>query len=158
MYNGLILALEIIFLHLRVFYYSFESIYYKFFPKELDNVRDKVVLITGAAHGIGKETAFKYASLGAKVVCWDINEKGNNELLKEIKAQGGKAFAYVCNVTKREEIMEVAEKTKREVGTVDILVNNAGIMPTHPLTQHTEAEIRLMFDINVLAHFYVSIL
>lgn len=113
--------------------------------------------ITGAAHGIGKETALQYASLGAKVVCWDINEKGNTELLKEIKAQGGKAFAYVCNVTKREDIIEVAEKTKREVGTVDILINNAGIMPTHPLTEHTEQEIRLMYDINVLAHFYVSL-
>lgn len=151
------MVLEIILLHLKIYYYVFESIYYQFFPKEIEDVRGKVVLITGAAHGIGRETALKYASLGAKVVCWDINDKGNNELLKEIKASGGKAFAYVCNVTKREEILEVAEKTKREVGTVDILVNNAGIMPTHPLTQHTEQEIRLMYDINVLAHFYVSI-
>lgn len=97
-----------------------------------------------------------YAKLGAKVVCWDINEKGNTELVKEITAIGGKAYSYVCNVTKREEIMEVAAKTKREVGTVDILVNNAGIMPTHPLTEHTENEIRIMYEINVLSHFYVS--
>lgn len=155
-YNGLMLALEILFLLIKVNYYQLENIYNKVFSAEKEDVRGKVVLITGAAHGIGRETALKYAKLGAKVVCWDVNEKGNNELLQDIKSNGGKAYTFVCDVTKREEILQVAEKTKREVGTVDILVNNAGIMPTHPLTDHTEQEIRVMYDINVLAHFYVS--
>uniref|UniRef100_A0A1B0DM78 Short-chain dehydrogenase/reductase 3 n=2 Tax=Phlebotomus papatasi TaxID=29031 RepID=A0A1B0DM78_PHLPP len=60
-----------------------------------------------------------------------------------------------CDVSKREEIIEVAKKVKAEVGTVTILVNNAGIMPCHPFLQHTDTEIRKIFDINVLAHFWM---
>lgn len=96
--------------------------------------------------------------MGATVVGVDINETGNNETIKEIKAQGGKAFGYVCDVSKRESIVEVANKVKADVGKVSIIVNNAGIMPTHPLLQHTEGEIRKIFDINVLAHFWVNFL
>lgn len=65
-------------------------------------------------------------------------------------------FKNSCNVTSREEIFALAEKVKQEHGFVGIIVNNAGIMPCHPLVEHTEQEIRLMYDVNVLAHFWVS--
>lgn len=50
--------------------------------------------ITGAARGIGKELALGYASLGGRVVCWDIHEKINEETVNEIKRTGGSAYAY----------------------------------------------------------------
>lgn len=51
--------------------------------------------ITGAGHGIGKELAIKYASLGATVVCWDINEESNNETMNDIKRMGrDSVYAY----------------------------------------------------------------
>ena len=62
-----------------------------------------------------------------------------------------------CDVADREQVMKVAEKVKKDVGTVTIIVNNAGIMPTHSLLDHTEVEIRKLFDINVLAHFWVRL-
>ncbi|XP_055912264.1 17-beta-hydroxysteroid dehydrogenase 13 [Eupeodes corollae] len=154
-YETIQLILDIIIVHLHFWYYIFEHIYQLFLKKEEKDVRGEIVLITGAAHGIGKDTALEYASKGATIVCWDINERGNIETVKEIKAMGGKAFAYVCNITKREEILQVAEKVKKEVGFVSILVNNAGIMPCHPLLDHNENEIRMMYDINVLAHFWM---
>lgn len=52
--------------------------------------------------------------------------------------------------------MELAGQIKADIGTVTILVNNAGIMPTRPLLQQSEAEIKKTFDINVFAHFWVS--
>jgi len=61
-----------------------------------------------------------------------------------------------CDVSKREQILSVAERVKKEVGDVTILVNNAGIMPCHAFFDHTSDEIRRIFDINVLAHFWVS--
>lgn len=61
--------------------------------KERD-VSGDVVLITGAGHGIGKELAQQYAQLGATVVCWDVNESTNQETVKLIKSQGGKAHGY----------------------------------------------------------------
>lgn len=63
---------------------------------------------------------------------------------------------FRCDVTSREQILELAKKVQQEVGEVSILLNNAGIMPCHPLAEHTPEEIRRIFDINVLAHFWVS--
>lgn len=59
-------------------------------------------------------------------------------------------------MSKREEVFSVAERVKKEVGDVTILVNNAGIMACHSFLEHTVDEIRRTFDINVLAHFWVS--
>ena len=53
-------------------------------------------------------------------------------------------------------MVDICKKIREQVGIVSILINNAGIMPTHPLLQQTENEIRKTFDINVLAHFWVT--
>lgn len=154
LYNLILILLDISVIFIKWWVFTIESIYLAFFPPEEVSVKDEVVLVTGAGHGIGRELALRYGRLGAKVVCWDINEKGNQETVQEIKSQGGKAFAYKCDVSGRQDILDVAKRVKQEVGVVTILVNNAGIMPTHPLLSHTEEEIRKMYDINVLAHFW----
>jgi len=59
-------------------------------------------------------------------------------------------------VSDRDAVLSLATKVKEEVGEVSILVNNAGIMNCHPLLRHNPQEIRKTFDINVLAHFWVS--
>lgn len=58
-------------------------------------------------------------------------------------------------MSNRNELLEVAEKVKKEVGDVTILVNNAGIMPTNPFLVQTPEQIQKVFDINVMAHFWV---
>lgn len=58
-------------------------------------------------------------------------------------------------MTNREKVLEVGERVQNEVGNVTILINNAGIMPQHQLLKHTEKEIRSIFEINVLAHFWI---
>jgi len=154
-YGIFLLVLDIIVLHLKFWYACIEAVVKTFLPKEEISVKGEVVLITGTGHGIGKELALKYGSLGAKVICWDINEKNNQQTVKEVKSAGGQAFAYTCNVMSRNDINELADKMKKEHGFVSIVVNNAGIMPCHPLMQTTETEIRNMFEINVLAHFWI---
>lgn len=69
----------------------------------------------------------------------------------------GRVFAWEgrCDVSNRNEVLEAAAKVKAEVGDVTVLVNNAGIMPCHPLPGHKSDEIRKIFDVNVLAHFWV---
>lgn len=71
-----------------------EAFIKQFLPKEQLNVSGEYVFITGTGHGIGKELALQYSSLGAKVICVDINEKNNSQTVKEIKQNGGSAFAY----------------------------------------------------------------
>ena len=53
-----------------------------------------LIQITGTGHGIGKELAYQYASLGATVVCWDLNEEWNDKTVQEIRLMGCKAYGY----------------------------------------------------------------
>ncbi|XP_030377967.1 17-beta-hydroxysteroid dehydrogenase 13 [Scaptodrosophila lebanonensis] len=155
-YNIIVLVVDIVILIAKFWAAIFESIVKLFVTQEEENVQGKTVLITGTGHGMGKEMALQYAALGAKLICWDVNEKTNEQTVKEIKQKGGTAFAYTVNVTNREEIIELANKVKKEHGFISIVVNNAGIMPCHPLLEHTEGEIRILYDINVLSHFWIN--
>ncbi|XP_039962228.1 estradiol 17-beta-dehydrogenase 11-like [Bactrocera tryoni] len=153
-YNIVTLVLDIALLIFKFWVAIIESIVKTFVPQEVD-VKGQTVLITGTGHGIGKELALQYSALGAKLICWDVNEEANQQTVKDIKAYGGEAYAYTCDVTKRDAINALAEKVRQEHGFINIVVNNAGIMPCHPILEHTETEIRTMFDINVLAHFWI---
>ncbi|KAH8420296.1 hypothetical protein KR009_008824, partial [Drosophila setifemur] len=154
-YNIVLLVVDIVMLLVKFFLAIVESFVGLFRPPPQEEVSGKVVLITGTGHGMGKQMALQYAQLGATVLCWDVNEQTNNQTVKEIKQKGGKAFGYVCNVTKREELIDLAQKVRKEHGFISVLVNNAGIMPCHPLLEHTENEIRLMYEINVISHFWM---
>ncbi|KAH8396425.1 hypothetical protein KR222_010069, partial [Zaprionus bogoriensis] len=154
-YNIVLLVVDILVLVVKFWVAIFEEFIRLFTTRTEANVSGQFVLITGAGHGMGKEMALQYAALGAKVLCWDINEATNTQTVKEIKQGGGSAWGYVCNVVKREDIIELAARMRKEHGFVSIVVNNAGIMPCHPLLEHTEQETRLMYDINVLAHFWI---
>ncbi|XP_076168921.1 short-chain dehydrogenase/reductase family 16C member 6-like isoform X1 [Ptiloglossa arizonensis] len=152
-YGGVLILADVLLLLLKTLYYIGEGIYRLFVPVEEKNVAGEIVLVTGAGHGIGKELALKYASLGATVVCWDLNQQGNDETVNEIKELGGtKAYGYKCDVSNREEVFSVAERVREEVGNVTILINNAGIMPCRAFMDHTPEDIKRIFDINVLAH------
>lgn len=89
-------------------------------------VENKVVLITGGSSGIGKASAIKVAEAGAKVI---IVARGEEELFKtrdEIKAAGGKCWAYTCDLTDMSSCDELVKTVLAEHKGVDILVNNAG--------------------------------
>ncbi|XP_033208954.1 short-chain dehydrogenase/reductase family 16C member 6-like [Belonocnema kinseyi] len=155
-YGGVIIVADVLLLFLKIIFYLFESIYRFFVPAEEKSVAGEIVLVTGAGHGIGRELAVRYASLGATVVCWDINQEGNEETANEIKKQGAaRSFAYKCDVSSRDEVLETAEKVREEVGNVTILVNNAGIMPCHSFLTHTPEEIRKLVDVNLMSHFWM---
>lgn len=78
---------------LKFWFTTFESIYCLFKAEQKD-VSNDIVLITGAGHGIGKQLAMQYSTLGATIVCWDVNEQLNLETVRTIKSKGGKAFGY----------------------------------------------------------------
>ncbi|XP_011692668.1 PREDICTED: short-chain dehydrogenase/reductase family 16C member 6-like [Wasmannia auropunctata] len=153
--NVLLLLAEILLLILKIFYYIYEATYRLIIPPQKKSVVGEIVLITGAGHGIGKELAIGYASLGATVICWDINEETNNETMNEIKKMGkNSVYAYRCNITDREEVFRVADKVKNEVGNVTILVNNAGIIFIKSFLNQSLDEIARVIDVNVTAHYW----
>ncbi|XP_063979111.1 short-chain dehydrogenase/reductase family 16C member 6-like [Diachasmimorpha longicaudata] len=155
-YDGVIILVEVCLVFIKIFLSILKSIYQLFVPPEEKKVAGEIVLITGAGHGIGRALALKYAALGSIIVCWDLDPQGNRETVDEIMKLGAsKAYAYKCDVTNREEVFSVAERVKSEVGSVSILVNNAGIMPCQPFLEHTPEVIQKLFDVNVMAHFWM---
>ncbi|XP_061400441.1 epidermal retinol dehydrogenase 2 [Musca vetustissima] len=127
----------------------------KIVGREPKDISGEIVLITGSGHGIGRELTMQYVSQHSTVICVDINEKNNEETMKKAKALNrGVVHSYICDVTDREAVLNLADKIKRDIGPVSVLINNAGIMPTKPLEKQTPEEIRRTFDINVFAHFW----
>ncbi|XP_055928960.1 short-chain dehydrogenase/reductase family 16C member 6-like isoform X1 [Argiope bruennichi] len=142
---------------LAVFYYWIESIVLFFVPVRLKakDISGELVLVTGAGSGLGRSTALKFAEKGCNLVLWDISTKGNEETAAMIREKGVKAYTYEVDVTSSEAVYEVAAKVKKDAGIVTIVVNNAGIVAGKSILDLEEKSIRKVFDVNVLAHFWV---
>ena len=94
-----------------------------------NNVKDKVVIITGASSGMGEAAAKHLSALGATVVLGARRSERIEKLAKEIKDNGGKALAVAVDVTQREQVKKLVDATVEQFGRVDVLLNNAGIIP-----------------------------
>lgn len=117
------------------------------------DLKDKVVLITGARRGMGKADALLMAEAGAKVVLADISQEECQQVADEIKKAGGQALALKCDVSKQKEVEEMVKKTVKEFGRLDILVNNAGVCQFKPFLEMTEEEWSRTLDINLKGYF-----
>ena len=117
-------------------------------------LKDKVALITGAARGIGKAIALRFASEGAAVAFTDlVIDDTALSTLKEIEALGVKAKAYASDASKFEAAHEVVEKVKEEFGRIDILVNNAGITRDTLMLRMEEGQWDAVINVNLKSAF-----
>jgi NAD(P)-dependent dehydrogenase (short-subunit alcohol dehydrogenase family) len=91
-------------------------------------LKDKVALITGAASGIGRESALLFAREGARVVCADVVEEGARDTVAAIAAAGGKALAVRADVSSSKDCEAMVRAAEEAFGRLDVLFNNAGIM------------------------------
>ncbi|CAC5380581.1 unnamed protein product [Mytilus coruscus] len=139
-----------------ILYYWIQAIVLAFIPASwrAKDVAGETVLVTGAGSGIGRLIALRFARLGCRLVLWDVNEKGNEETAKQIKALGSYVKTYKIDLSDRDAIYSVAAKTKEEVGDVDILVNNAGIVTGKKFLNCPDSMIQKTFEVNTLAHFW----
>jgi 3-oxoacyl-[acyl-carrier protein] reductase len=87
----------------------------------------KRVIVTGAAAGIGRATALRFAEEGARIACWDVNESAGSAVGQEIRNLGGQAIFTKVNVTDSAAVTDAVNRMVEQWGGVDILVNNAGI-------------------------------
>ncbi|MCP3976258.1 MAG: glucose 1-dehydrogenase [bacterium] len=94
----------------------------------MPHLEDKVALITGAASGIGRESALLFAAEGAKVACVDLTEEANVATAAAIEAAGGEAVAITADVSQPANVAEMVEATVSRFGALHVAFNNAGIM------------------------------
>src|SRR6266851_6622820 len=95
----------------------------------------RTALITGAAGGIGREIALKFAAEGAKVAIADLDFDAANAAVKMIQAAQGQAMGVVMDVTNENAVGEGVAKIVAAFGGIDILVSNAGIQIVHPIEE-----------------------
>ncbi|MDA0976964.1 MAG: SDR family oxidoreductase [Proteobacteria bacterium] len=102
-------------------------------------LKNRVVVVTGAAGGFGALVCDKAASLGARVVASDVNEAVLQETVKAISEQGGSIIAVPADVTDRHAMQDLAAAAVDQFGAIDVMLNNAGIMPLAFYADHKAA-------------------
>lgn len=127
---------------------------------DVQNLRGKTVLVTGAASGIGRASALAFARRGARLVICDLDEAGLTETVKQIGDLGGEVVARRVDVARRDEMQAFAEAVHAEVGVLDILMNNAGVAIGGGFLHTTLDDWNWIVNINLMGvvygcHFFV---
>lgn len=120
------------------------------------SVRDRVVIITGAGQGIGREFARQFAAAGAVAVVADRDEGKGAEVVAEIVRAGSRAMAIKVNIADERSVEAMASEVARVHGRIDVLVNNAGIFATlgrKPFDQISPGEWDQVMQVNVTGTF-----
>lgn len=115
----------------------------------MNNIQNKVVIITGASSGIGEATAYKLVQEGAKLVLGARREAKLQAIVNNIKAQGGEAVYRVTDVTKSEDNAALVALAKSAFGKLDAIFLNAGLMPNSPLAALETENWNAMVDVNI---------
>lgn len=113
------------------------------------NLKDRVILITGASSGIGKATAKKLALEGANVVLMARSEDELHTIKNDIEKNGGQALVTSGDVTKKADFEKAVSKAVNTYGKVDGLINNAGLMPLSYIKKLKTDEWEKMVDVNI---------
>lgn len=112
-------------------------------------LNEKTVIITGGGGGIGSATCHRFASEGAKVAVFDVNVEAAQAVADAIVANGGRASAFRCDITRREEVDAAVAAVEADLGPVDVLVNNAGWDVFKPFVKTSAQEWARLIDINL---------
>ncbi len=115
----------------------------------MQRFQGKTVIVTGGAGGIGGATCRRFASEGAKVAVFDMNLEAAQKVADAIKAAGGQAAAFQCDITSREQVDAAVAGTEAQLGPVDVLVNNAGWDVFKPFVKTNPGEWAKLIDINL---------
>jgi meso-butanediol dehydrogenase/(S,S)-butanediol dehydrogenase/diacetyl reductase len=108
-----------------------------------------VVLITGGGRGIGRGIALRLAADGHDIALVDVNEAGIGSVVDEVRGLGGKATAFVADVSDREQVFAAVDHAQEALGGFDVMINNAGIAQVAPIDDVRPDELERIWSVNV---------
>lgn len=119
-------------------------------------LRNKITLVTGAARGIGRGIAVRFAQEGAKVGVLDMKGDACQRVVDEITQAGGEAIALEANISDEAQVERAVAALYRRYGICTVLVNNAAVMPAGPLHETTPADFDRCIAVNLRGTYLVS--
>ncbi len=120
----------------------------------MENIKGKVVAVTGASAGIGRATALKLAENGAKVVLGARNTGKLNKLIAEIKTAGGEAIGIEIDVKNKADLVRFVDTAVEQYGRLDVMINNAGISQLSRIDELDLEGWEDMIDVNLKGVLY----
>jgi len=122
----------------------------------MNDLKDKVVLITGAGKGAGRSLALAFAERGAVVAANDISPVNVEQVVAEIVTSGGKAKAYIEDIAKKVGAQSLVNSVEDDFGRIDILVNHAAVEPHMSLLDMDEWDWHRTLDVNLTGAFLMT--
>ena len=122
----------------------------------MDNLADKVVIITGASEGLGLVSARALAAAGAQLVVAARSALRLEEAAASLTGTRGPALAIPCDVTLEADRRELLERAQQERGPIDVLINNAGIEELGPYSEQDPEALRRIIETNLMAPMYLA--
>src|SRR5271167_1346670 len=119
-------------------------------------LKDKSAIVTGAASGIGKDIAIRFAREGAKVAIADLKKEAADATAREIRTAKGVAMGVAMDVADEKAVNDSVATVVAEFGGIDILVSNAGIQIVHPIEEFPFAEWKKMLAIHLDGAFLIT--
>jgi NAD(P)-dependent dehydrogenase (short-subunit alcohol dehydrogenase family) len=114
----------------------------------------KVAVVTGAGHGIGRETALALARKGSRLALCDVNESALEAVREELASAGADVRAYVVDVSKREQVERFASDVAADFGAVHVLINNAGVTVYATFEEHDVDDLEWILGVNLWGVLY----
>ncbi|EJD6539240.1 acetoin reductase [Providencia rettgeri] len=112
-------------------------------------LNNKVILVTGAAQGIGRGIALRLAKEGANIALVDLKKDKLEDVAKEIAALGRKVTTFAADISQRDQVFAAVDHAEAELGGFDVMINNAGIAQVKPIADVRQEDMDLIFKINV---------
>lgn len=122
----------------------------------MSRLQGRVAVVTGGGRGIGAATAKRLARDGAKVGVLDLKEEACQEVLEQIRAEGGEAIALGCNVADGQQVEQAVDAVVSHFGRLDILVNNAGVLRDNLLFRMSEDDWDTVMNVHLKGSFLAS--
>jgi short-subunit dehydrogenase len=120
----------------------------------MNEVKDKVVVVTGASSGIGRATAQEFARQGAKVVIAARDDDALHDTAREIKASGGEVLSVVTDVTKEDQVEKLAQQAEAAYDHIDVWVNNAGVALFAKFDEAPSDDYRQVIETDFFGYVY----